>query len=75
MVVQSDSFRSRVQGIIYGARLVSITTVGEDTYETTLSLDIKLCLICVNFILLQHLPQRWREVNVWVQIKNRVDRK
>jgi hypothetical protein len=39
MVVQSDSFRSRVQGLIYGARLVSITAVGEDTYETTLSLD------------------------------------
>jgi hypothetical protein len=42
MVVQSDSFRSRVQGIVYGARLVSITTVGEDTYETTLSLDNKI---------------------------------
>ena len=39
MVVKSDSFRSRVQGLVYGARLVSITTVGEDTYETTLSLD------------------------------------
>jgi hypothetical protein len=25
--------------VIYGARLVSITPVGEDTYETTLSLD------------------------------------
>ena len=39
MVVKSDSFRARVQGLVYGARLVSITTVGEDTYETTLSLD------------------------------------
>lgn len=38
MVVQSDSFRARVQGVIYGAQLVSITTVGDDTYETTLSL-------------------------------------
>ena len=38
MVVQSDAFRSRVQGVVYGARLVSITTVGDDTYETTLSL-------------------------------------
>jgi hypothetical protein len=28
-----------VQGVIYGARLVSISPVGEDTYETTLSLD------------------------------------
>jgi len=25
--------------VIYGATLVSITPVGEDTYETTLSLD------------------------------------
>jgi len=38
MVVESDSFRARVQGVIYGARLVSITPVGDDTYETTLSL-------------------------------------
>jgi hypothetical protein len=28
-----------VEGVIYGATLVSITPVGEDTYETTLSLD------------------------------------
>jgi len=34
-----DTFRSKVQGIIYGATLVSITPVSEDTYETTLSLD------------------------------------
>ncbi len=39
MVVQSDSFRSRVEGVIYGAVLVSITPTGDDTYETTLSLD------------------------------------
>jgi len=39
MVVTSDSFRSKVQGVIYGATLVSITPVGEDTYETTLALD------------------------------------
>ena len=38
MVVESDSFRARVQGVIYGAQLVSITPVGDDTYETTLSL-------------------------------------
>jgi len=25
--------------VVYGAQLVSITPVGEDTYETTLSLD------------------------------------
>ncbi|MFY8015730.1 MAG: LPP20 family lipoprotein [Limnohabitans sp.] len=39
MVVSNDTFRSKVEGVIYGARLVSITPVGEDTYETTLSLD------------------------------------
>jgi len=39
MTVQSDTFRARVEGVIYGAVLVSITPVGDDTYETTLSLD------------------------------------
>ena len=38
MAVESDMFRARVQGVIYGAQLVSITPVGDDTYETTLSL-------------------------------------
>jgi hypothetical protein len=39
MVVTNDTFRTRVEGVIYGAKLVSIAPVGEDTYETTLSLD------------------------------------
>ena len=39
MVLTSDTFRTRVEGVIYGAKLVSITPVGEDTYETPLSLD------------------------------------
>jgi hypothetical protein len=39
MVLTNDTFRTRVEGVIYGAKLVSITPVGEDTYETTLSLD------------------------------------
>jgi hypothetical protein len=39
MVVLNDTFRTKVEGIIFGAQLVSITPVGEDTYETTLSLD------------------------------------
>jgi len=38
-MVLSDTFRARVQGIIHGARLVSIGPVGDDTYETTLALD------------------------------------
>ena len=39
MTVINDSFRARVEGVIYGAQLVSITPVSDDTYETTLSLD------------------------------------
>ena len=39
MTVQNDIFRTRVEGVIFGAVLVSITPAGEDTYETTLSLD------------------------------------
>jgi hypothetical protein len=39
MVVQNDTFRSKVEGVIYGATLVSITPSGDDTYESTLTLD------------------------------------
>jgi hypothetical protein len=39
MTVLNDSFRARVEGVIHGATVVSITPVGDDTYETTLSLD------------------------------------
>ncbi len=39
MVVMNDTFRTRVEGVVYGAVLVSITPVGDDTYETTMSLD------------------------------------
>ena len=39
LVVKNDTFKARVQGVIYDARLVSISPVGNDTYETTLSLD------------------------------------
>lgn len=39
MTLMNDTFRTKVEGVIYGAVLVSITPVGEDTYETTLSLD------------------------------------
>ena len=39
MTVMSDTFRAKVEGVIYGAVLVSIAPVGEDTYEATLSLD------------------------------------
>jgi len=39
MTIMSDTFRAKVEGVVYGAVLVSITPVGDDTYETTLSLD------------------------------------
>ncbi len=39
MTVMSDTFRAKVEGVVYGAVLVSIAPVGDDTYETTLSLD------------------------------------
>jgi len=39
IVIQNDSFRGKVQGVIYGAKLVSISPVGDDVYETTLSLN------------------------------------
>jgi len=38
LVIVSDSFRARVEGVIYGARLESINPVGQDSYEVTLSL-------------------------------------
>ena len=39
MAVMSDTFRTQVEGVIYGAKVVSIAPVGDDTYETTMSLD------------------------------------
>jgi hypothetical protein len=39
MAVLSDTFRTQVEGVIFGAKVVSIAPVGEDTYETTMSLD------------------------------------
>jgi hypothetical protein len=38
MVVSSDTLRAHVEGLIYGAHLVSITPVGDDSYETKLEL-------------------------------------
>lgn len=34
-----DQLKARVEGVIYGARLVSITPIGGETYETKLSLS------------------------------------
>ena len=38
MSVAEDHLKSRVEGVIYGARVVSITPIGEETYETKLTL-------------------------------------
>jgi hypothetical protein len=38
MSVTEDHLKSRVEGVIYGARVVSITPIGEETYETKLAL-------------------------------------
>lgn len=37
--IMDDRFKARVEGVIFGARLVSIEPVGEDSYQTTLRLD------------------------------------
>ena len=39
MAVTNDRFRSRVDGVIYGAILSNITPINNDTYEVTLTLD------------------------------------
>lgn len=39
LAVRSDSFRARVEGVIYGANLVRIEPRGMDTYEVTMSID------------------------------------
>jgi len=59
MVVMSDVFRAKVEGVIYGAKLVSITPVGDDTYETTLSLDISV-VRDLRLLYLQQLAARRR---------------
>ena len=59
MTVMSDTFRARVEGVVYGAQLVSITPVGEDTYETTLSLDRQV-VMDLRALYLSQLAQRTR---------------
>jgi hypothetical protein len=40
MVVQNDRFRAAVSGIVRGARVVKTYPVQDDTYATTLELDL-----------------------------------
>ena len=39
MTVMNDTFRTRVEGVIFGAKLTSINPLNNDTYEVTMSLD------------------------------------
>lgn len=39
MTVMSDTFRTKVEGVIYGATLTSINPINNDTYEVVLTLD------------------------------------
>jgi len=41
MIATNDAVRAHVQGLIYGARLVSIEPIGGDSYETRLELSEK----------------------------------
>ena len=42
MALVNENIRGRVQGLIYGSKLESITPIGRDSYETVLSLDLEL---------------------------------
>lgn len=59
MTVLNDSFKARVEGVIHGATVVSITPVGDDTYETTLSLD-RAVVRDLRALYLTHLASRRR---------------
>ena len=39
MSITEAQMKSRVEGVIYGATVVSITPIGEETYETRLMLS------------------------------------
>ena len=39
LALKNESLRARVQGLVYGSRLVSITPLGGETYETKLALE------------------------------------
>ena len=38
MIVINDTMRAHVEGLVYGAKIVSISPIGEDSYETKLEL-------------------------------------
>ena len=42
LALVNEDIRGRVQGLIYGSKLESITPIGRDSYETVMSLDLDL---------------------------------
>ena len=40
MVIASDTMRAHVEGVVYGAKVVSINPIGDDSYETKLELEL-----------------------------------
>jgi hypothetical protein len=40
MIIASDTMRTHVEGVVYGARVVSINPIGDDSYETKLELEL-----------------------------------
>ena len=49
MIIVDDSMRAHVEGVVYGAKVVSINPIGDDSYETKLELekDMMLELRCI----------------------------
>ena len=45
LMVQNDTFRAVVRGVIRGAKTVRINPTGEDTYETVLEIDRDMMLM------------------------------
>lgn len=39
MIVVNDTMRAHVEGLVYGAKVVSISPIGDDSYETKLELE------------------------------------
>jgi hypothetical protein len=39
MIIVNDSMRAHVEGVVYGAKVVSINPIGDDSYETKLELE------------------------------------
>ena len=39
MIIANDTMRAHVEGVVYGAKVVSINPIGDDSYETKLELE------------------------------------